>query len=63
MTVSVDIDLGYEFAVKASFKDVFAVLADVLGLLGQGQKARLLREQAIVRLLGGGGPVVDPAGG
>ncbi|MBL8739285.1 MAG: hypothetical protein JNL12_22855, partial [Planctomycetes bacterium] len=42
---------------------VCAVLADVLGLLGQGQKARLLREQAIVRLLGGGGPVVDPAGG
>jgi carbon monoxide dehydrogenase subunit G len=29
MTVSVDIDLGYEFAVKAPFKDVFAVLADV----------------------------------
>ncbi|MFO1268146.1 MAG: SRPBCC family protein [Rubrivivax sp.] len=29
MTVSVDIDLGYEFAVKASAKDVFAVLADV----------------------------------
>jgi carbon monoxide dehydrogenase subunit G len=29
MTVSVDIDLGYEFAVKAAFKDVFEVLADV----------------------------------
>ena len=29
MTVSVDIDLGYEFAVKAPFKDVFALLADV----------------------------------
>ncbi len=29
MTVTVDIDLGYEFAVKAPFKDVFAVLADV----------------------------------
>jgi carbon monoxide dehydrogenase subunit G len=29
MTVSVDIDLGYEFAVKAPFKDVFAVLSDV----------------------------------
>ena len=29
MTVSVDIDLGYEFAVKASAKEVFAVLADV----------------------------------
>lgn len=42
---------------------VCAVLADVLGLLGQDGKARLLREQAIVRLLGGGGPVVDPAGG
>jgi len=42
---------------------VCAVLADVLGLLGQDGKARLLREQAIVRLLGGGGPLVDPAGG
>jgi len=29
MACSVDIDLGYEFAVKAAFKDVFAVLADV----------------------------------
>ena len=29
MTVSVDIDLGYEFAVKAPFKDVFDVLSDV----------------------------------
>lgn len=29
MTVRVDIDLGYEFAVKASAKDVFAVLSDV----------------------------------
>ena len=29
MTVSVDIDLGYEFAVKAPFKEVFDVLADV----------------------------------
>ena len=29
MTVSVDIDLGYEFAVKAPFKEVFALLADV----------------------------------
>jgi carbon monoxide dehydrogenase subunit G len=29
MTVSVDIDLGYEFAVKAPFDQVFAVLADV----------------------------------
>lgn len=29
MTVSVDIDLGYEFAVKASAKDVFAVLSNV----------------------------------
>ncbi len=29
MTVSVDIDLGYEFAVKATKDEVFAVLADV----------------------------------
>jgi carbon monoxide dehydrogenase subunit G len=29
MTVNVTIDLGYEFEVKAAYKDVFAVLADV----------------------------------
>ncbi len=29
MTVSVDIDLAYEFAVKAPYKEVFEVLADV----------------------------------
>jgi len=29
MAVSVKIDLGYEFAVKAKFDDVFAVLSDV----------------------------------
>ena len=29
MAISVDIDLGYEFAVKAAFKDVFDVLSDV----------------------------------
>lgn len=29
MTVTVDIDLGYEFAVKAAFKDVFDVVSDV----------------------------------
>jgi carbon monoxide dehydrogenase subunit G len=29
MAVSVDIDLGYEFAVKSAFKDVFDTLADV----------------------------------
>jgi hypothetical protein len=29
MAVSVDIDLGYEFVVKAAFKDVFAVVSDV----------------------------------
>lgn len=29
MTVTVDIDLGYEFAVKSPIKDVFDVLADV----------------------------------
>lgn len=29
MTVSVDIDLAYEFAVKAPYKEVFDVLADV----------------------------------
>lgn len=29
MTVAVDIDLGYEFVVKAPFKDVFDVLSDV----------------------------------
>ena len=29
MTVTVAIDLGYEFEVKASFKDVFDVLSDV----------------------------------
>ena len=29
MAVTVDIDLGYEFAVKAPFKDVFEVVSDV----------------------------------
>lgn len=29
MTVSVEIDLAYEFAVKAPYKEVFGVLADV----------------------------------
>ena len=29
MTISVDIDLGYEFEVKAAFKDVFDVVSDV----------------------------------
>jgi carbon monoxide dehydrogenase subunit G len=29
MTVSVDIDLGYEFTVKAAIKDVFDVVSDV----------------------------------
>ncbi len=29
MTITVDIDLGYEFTVKAPFKDVWAVLSDV----------------------------------
>ena len=29
MAITVDIDLGYEFAVKAPFKDVWAVLSDV----------------------------------
>ncbi len=29
MTVTVDIDLGYEFEVKAPFKDVFDLLSDV----------------------------------
>ena len=29
MAVSVDIDLGYEFTVKASFDEVFEVIADV----------------------------------
>ena len=29
MTITVEIDLGYEFAVKAPFKDVWAVLSDV----------------------------------
>ncbi len=29
MAIAVDIDLGYEFAVKAAFKDVFDVLSDV----------------------------------
>ena len=29
MSISVDIDVGYEFVVKAPFKEVFAVLSDV----------------------------------
>ena len=29
MAVSVDIEMGYEFSVKAAFKDVFDVLSDV----------------------------------
>ena len=29
MAVSVDIDLGYEFTVKAGFKDVFDLVSDV----------------------------------
>jgi carbon monoxide dehydrogenase subunit G len=29
MAISVDIDLGYEFTVKAAYKDVFDILSDV----------------------------------
>jgi carbon monoxide dehydrogenase subunit G len=29
MAINVDIDLGYEFAVKAAYKDVFDILSDV----------------------------------
>jgi len=29
MAITVDIDLGYEFTVKAAFKDVFDILSDV----------------------------------
>jgi carbon monoxide dehydrogenase subunit G len=29
MAITVDIDLGYEFAVKAAYKDVFDILSDV----------------------------------
>ena len=32
MTIAVDIDLGYEFVVKATFDEVFALLSDVPAL-------------------------------
>ena len=44
MTVSVDIDLGYEFAVKASAMDVFAVLADVPASASHFPKVKKLHD-------------------
>jgi carbon monoxide dehydrogenase subunit G len=44
MTVNVDIDLGYEFAVKAPFKDVFAVLADVPASASHFPKVKKLHD-------------------
>jgi carbon monoxide dehydrogenase subunit G len=48
MTVTVHIDLGYEFSVKAPFKDVFDVLSDVPTSVGFFPKVQQLVD------LGGG---------
>jgi carbon monoxide dehydrogenase subunit G len=48
MTVTVDIDLGYEFVVKSPFKDVFDVLSDVPTSVGFFPKVDKLTD------LGGG---------
>jgi carbon monoxide dehydrogenase subunit G len=48
MAINVDIDLGYEFAVKAPFKDVFEVLSDVPTSVGFFPKVEQLVD------LGGG---------
>jgi carbon monoxide dehydrogenase subunit G len=48
MTVTVNIDLGYEFTVKAAFKDVFDVLSDVPTSVGFFPKVHQLVD------LGGG---------
>jgi carbon monoxide dehydrogenase subunit G len=45
MTVTVDIDLGYEFAVKAPFAKVFAVLADVPESVSHFPKVHRLVEE------------------
>ena len=42
MTVTVHIDLGYEFSVKAPFKDVFDVLSDVPTSVGFFPKVQQL---------------------
>ncbi len=42
MTVTVKIDLGYEFTVKAAFKDVFDVLSDVPTSVGFFPKVQQL---------------------
>ena len=48
MAVSVDIDLGYEFTVKAPYKDVFDILSDVPTSVGFFPKVHQLVD------LGGG---------
>ncbi len=48
MAVTVDIDLGYEFAVKAAYKDVFDTLSDVPTSVGFFPKVEQLVD------LGGG---------
>ena len=45
MAVTVDIDLGYEFAVKASFDKVFAVLSDVPTSVGYFPKVHQLVDE------------------
>jgi carbon monoxide dehydrogenase subunit G len=45
MAISVDIDLGYEFAVKAAYKDVFDVLSDVPTSVGFFPKVEQLVDQ------------------
>lgn len=45
MTVNVTIDLGYEFDVKASAKDVFAVLSDVPTSVSHFPKVHKLVDQ------------------
>jgi carbon monoxide dehydrogenase subunit G len=45
MAISVDIDLGYEFTVKAAYKDVFDVLSDVPTSVGFFPKVDQLVDQ------------------
>jgi carbon monoxide dehydrogenase subunit G len=46
MSISVDIDLGHEFAVAAPFDDVFDVLSDVRASVGHFPKVHRLVELA-----------------
>jgi carbon monoxide dehydrogenase subunit G len=45
MTITVEIDLGYEFSVKSSFKEVFDVLSDVPTSVSHFPKVHKLSDQ------------------